>query len=196
MNTNVITDVAQAEMHDTKYKSEHPGPVGGLGTGFPALSCSAFTIYSPVLVMVGWKTPSLKLFWRWANAAQHGCPHPSLCLCGAAEWSCHQTAAPSHQGNRNNKYGPSETGNLAQRGWESTTTTKLSPHALERNSWEASPGSVKRRARERGNQRPKCFLSSKHSAPRPNYTGSTILTKTTGSLSLCMSIQPTSKLWL
>lgn len=62
MNTNVITDVAQAEMHDTKYRSEHPGPVGGLGTGFLALPCSAFPIYSPVLVMVGWKTPSLKLF--------------------------------------------------------------------------------------------------------------------------------------
>lgn len=62
MNTNVITDVAQAEMHDTKYKNEHPGPVGGLGTGFLALSCSAFPVYFPVPVMVGWKTPSLKLF--------------------------------------------------------------------------------------------------------------------------------------
>lgn len=117
MNTYVITDVAWAEMHDTKYKkSEHPGPVEGLGTGFLALSCSAFPIYFPVPHYSWLENIFTEALWRWANTAHHGCPHSSSCLCGRAEWSCHQTAVPPHQGNRNNKYGHSETGNLAQRG--------------------------------------------------------------------------------
>lgn len=37
MKTNVITEEAWAEMHDVKYKNEHTGPVGALGTGFLAL---------------------------------------------------------------------------------------------------------------------------------------------------------------
>lgn len=116
MNTNVITNVAWAEICDTKYKNKHSGPVGGLGTEFLALSCSAFPIYSPVPYH-GWlENTFTEALWRWANTAQHGCTHPSLCLGRGAEWSCHQTAIPSHQGKGNKGYGHTGTGNLAQRG--------------------------------------------------------------------------------
>lgn len=61
MNTNAITDVAWAEMQDTKYKNNHPGPVGGLGIGILALLCFPH-LFSCFFIMVGLKIPSLKLF--------------------------------------------------------------------------------------------------------------------------------------